>query len=1141
VLRAVVCATLAAPAGVPAFAQQTGPSQAHAAQDPDPFQGVVYPQASVLGEVTLRSARVHEWSQGGTRRLVLEDGVAVRIATYTFRAERAAVWIKEIGRSPDNRTVVQVFAYLDEVGEAGEAAGQTTINARTLPVRAVVELASDISLTSDAAFARALEPARASAERALLDAAESAFTTSLRSNEDPAPAGVGYDFTPTLDTTAKARRWVAQPPARSAPQSPRPPAQPIAEPPVRADIAPSADPTPATPEHATPFAPQPQPVPESLPPSPPLVARQAPTPKPVIVPLANTTEQLLPEPTPTPAPPASQPAASRPAPRPDPIFATSGTLTISSGDITYLTTPTPAPAPAREQPQDTPTSAIPTQESAVIATGGVTVLYRDLRGRGLQLSAQRAVIFLATSESPAPLSGPLPASNVRGIYLEGAVTASDGAYTIRSPQVFYDLARDKAVMLDAVFSTYSQERGVPLYVRAKEIRQESARQWTAQRAVFTNSAFENPELSIGAGSVTIEQRTRAAADTTSAPQPGGSEKYFWATARGVTIRAAGVPFFYWPTYAGDPSQPLLKDLRVENRSGSGVAVRTSWNAAQLLGFDAPEGTSIDLLADAYLERGLGLGARVRWDLARHGGEFFAYGLPLDNGTDLLKPGTTIDRTDDFRGILSLQDRFVLDRAWTITAEGSYISDEAFIDAFFEESGEARREFTNRLTATRREDNTILAAELKTTFNDFIANEWLLQSPGYRVSKLPELSYLRFADDLLPRDAPGLLTHFHEYRVGAYALALDEVTPRARGFSNDFLSQRAFGLSPDQSIAQALRERGYTEEQISRLDTRQEVTAKLKAGPVHLTPFVTARVTFYDNTFAGFTSSPDGNDATRLWASVGARASTTLTRIYDGVDSPLLDIHRLRHAITPSITLWAAGTNVESSDIPSYDPLVDSLADGRAVRLGLAQTLQTKRGGIGRWVDVDLLKLNTDVVFSSDDTDPATPLGRFFDSRPEYAALGNYFTADAAYRMTDATSLVGSTVYDFDTHQQDMSSAGLMVTHSPGWSTLVDVRYINPQDSTIVGLWGNYDLFDKYAITLAPSYDAAEGRFQSVFVQFTRRFSALQMSLGVSYNDITSETTFGFVIQPYGARRGAGVEGLGSTQFTGVYGGGSGGL
>ena len=39
-------------------------------------------------------------------------------------------------------------------------------------------------------------------------------------------------------------------------------------------------------------------------------------------------------------------------------------------------------------------------------------------------------------------------------------------------------------------------------------------------------------------------------------------------------------------------------------------------------------------------------------------------------------------------------------------------------------------------------------------NDFIANEYLLQAPGYTVAKLPDVGYVRLADDLIP-DEPGL--------------------------------------------------------------------------------------------------------------------------------------------------------------------------------------------------------------------------------------------------------------------------------------------------------------------------------------------------------------------------------------------------
>ena len=1097
-----------------AQAEQTGQVVSAWSGDVNSFSSVVYPQAPVVGIVKLKGARVHDWTPGDTRRLVLEGDVSLTIADYHFRADRAAVWIKEVGRTPDNHALVQLFAYLDEVGDASQASGQTALRTRTLPMRAVVELAGEVEVAGDAVVRGAYTPRPKTQGAEFLNASVAAFERSLRKavgEHEVENVPAAYSFS-AAEAGGASRRWNAEVPTTQS-TSAKPPEQ-----------APFPQPDRATHIEIQPQAtgePSPQvviPLPGGDP------AESTPTGEGSDT-IAATESAEAPSAEPVAKPPAVSAAASQTR-RAEPLFAKSGTITIASGDITVISNP--------------PKAAGQAEESAVTCVGGVTVLYRDVRGRALQLSSQRAVVFLSKTGDAPLTAAPIPASSVRGIYLEGAVSASDGTYTIRSPQIFYDLVQDRAVMLDAVFSTYSQERGVPLYVRAKEIRQESARQWTARQAIFTNSAFENPELSIGASMVTIEQRARPLAEPSTLPGSPQSESYFHTTAEHVTLRGVGVPFFYWPAYAGDPSQPLLRDLRLENRSGSGIALRTTWNAAQLLGVDAPEGTSIDLLADAYFERGPGVGTRVRWDLARHKGDLFAYAVPLDTGTDLLKPGTEIDRQNEFRGIISLQDRFVMDRVWTITAEGSYISDETFVDAFFETAGETRREFTNRLTATRREDNTILGFEFKTNFNDFTPNEWLQQTPGYSVSKLPEASYVRIADDLLPRRAPGMFTHFQEYRISALALALDEVTPRSRGFNTEFLSQKAFGLSPDQSIADALRAQGYTEEQVGRADTRQEVTAKFTAGPVQVVPFVAARLTFYDNTFAAFSSNPEGNDATRLWTSAGARASATLTRIYDGVDSTLLDIHRLRHTITPSITLWAAGTNVEAKNIPTYDPFVDALADGQAVRIGVAQTLQTKRGGAGRWIDTDLLKLNTDFVFSSDNSDPRTPIGRFFDSRPEYSALGNFFTADGAYRMTDAASIVGSTIYDFDSHQQDMSSAGLMLTHSPGWSTLFDVRYINPQDSTILGMWGTYDLLDKYAVTVAPSYDAAEGRFQSLFLQFTRRFSALQMSLGVTYNDITSETTFGFVIQPYGARRGAGVEGLGTSGFGSVY-SGSGGL
>jgi len=83
---------------------------------------------------------------------------------------------------------------------------------------------------------------------------------------------------------------------------------------------------------------------------------------------------------------------------------------------------------------------------------------------------------------------------------------------------------------------------------------------------------------------------------------------------------------------------------------------------------------------------------------------------------------------------------------------------------------------------------------------------------------------------------------------------------------------------------------------------------------------------------------------------------------------------------------------------------------------------------------------------------------------------------------------------------------------------------------------SYDLTEKYAASVGLTYDVNGGGFQSTVVEVRRRFSSMLLGVTVSFNDITGETSFGFVFQPYGAQ--------GSGRFSGggdVFSGGSGGF
>jgi hypothetical protein len=1090
-LTAGTCAGLAWPAWAqeaPAAARDVG------AIDGRGFAGVRYSQAVVKGPLSFAGARVWTWADGGVQRLVAEGDVRANIAGYEFRAKACAAWLETV--EVDGRQVTQVFAYFEELGSGADLAGSVSLTSSRLPVRAMVDVEGGIGVTAD------LLRAEAGGDAAFVARARAALVKSLKRE-----AGVLEEETPPplpRVTRRGAPERRVRGPLITPEQVTTRPLEMARRPEGGAEgqrPAPGRVPAPPTRTAAGPTPPPPAPpvtgrVPQESPPGEPLTTRRA-----------------EPEPS-SPAGPA------RPAPRPrveaaasayegEPIFARDGVVTVAPGPSAHISVERGA------------------EENSIIATGGVTVQYEDPRQRVVVMKAQRLVIF--TDPGDLEETARLGAETVRGVFLEGGVVVSDGTQTIRAPHVYYDLKTNRGIMLDAVYETFDPKRRLPLYVRAKEIRQEAARQFVAKQARFTNTAFFDPELAIGATQVRISRQqdvVEADVPEGAVPPAAEAEERTIVDARNITLQLMGVPVFYWPRYSGDPSTFPIRDFRIENRSGSGGAVRATLNAYALLGLARPRDLEVDLLTDFYFERGAGLGTRVAWDKPGNTGGVYAYGLPSDRGTDILKPGTRVNHDGEFRGMIVAEERLALGKNWTLLAEAASISDPNFIAGFFSQMGENYREFTNRVRVSRREANTYFSAEAKATFDDFLSNEYLLQSQGYAVDRLPEGYYARLGDDLLSEVAPGLLTWSSEYRLGRVGFSFDEVEARERGFSRNTLSQRAFGINFDQSIGQSLRAAGLFESAVTRADTRQEVSVQTSVGPVQVMPFAVGRVTFWDDEFEGF--SPGNDDNVRLWSAAGVRLGTTLQHVYEGVDSRLLDIHRIRHLVEPSATVWFAGTNIEARELPVYDYGVEGVSDGTMVRAGVTHTFQTQRGGPGQWHSVDLLRVSVDYVYSSEDATRKSPIPRFFDYRPELSSAGEFIVLDAAVRLTDATTLTGGFTFDIDADQQATSNAGLLVRHSPGFVTLGEVRYVNPQDATYLTVGTSYELTEKYAAAVGLTYDATSGGFQSTAVELRRRYSSLMLGLSVSYNDISGETSFGFVFQPYGAAGAGRITGLGSS-------------
>jgi|GEM_PF-4528520 len=752
---------------------------------------------------------------------------------------------------------------------------------------------------------------------------------------------------------------------------------------------------------------------------------------------------------------------------------------------------------------------------AVVLRGPVAILFDDnAGGRRAQLTAQDAVLFHKANLVGTPR---LDASDVMGVYLEGEVVADIerdrpgergdiDRYRVRSPRVYYDLSEDQALLLDAVFRAEPAGAPVPIYVRAKEIRQRSLKEVTATGARLTTTGFFRPHLALGASTLTLRSRERA---------DGGTRMV--ADARNITVRAAGVPFFYWPIYVGDPTRIPLRNIGYETGDRHGDVVRTTWDGFALTGIDAPAGLSLDLLIDGYFQRGIAIGGDLTWS-DRFGGDgsLFVYNLFNDTGRDLLPTGARIDRDGENRTLAMLEHMGKLDDNWTLRAEASWFGDENVVGTFLPNVARNSREPMTGASVQYAGESSMLLLGANVQTNDFLVSDYQLRSRGYAVERLPELRYARPGDDLFSESAPGLVTYRSDSRVGQLRLSFTEPTAAELGFVSTQRAQAALGVTPGQSPGDRLRAEGLDESAIFRFDTQHELSSQFEVGVLRVQPFVTGRLTAYDTEFDDF-SAASGEDADSLVASgaVGTRFSTQLTRIYDDVDVPVLDLYRVRHIIEPNATVWYGDSTVAQGAIPVYDENVENFARGPAIRFGVDQTFQTMRGSLGTYESVDVLRLGTHLVFAGEDRLDEDRTPRFFDAYPERSQFGDSLDLEAAWRPTDVLGVTGQFIYDLEANRAAEGVVGFEIEQWPDMRMFAELRRLGYSDDTYINAGLDYQLGDRYSFGAVGVYDEKAGQFQSATVRVGREMPHLILTARLTYNDITGDTSIGFDFQPTG--------------------------
>jgi len=695
----------------------------------------------------------------------------------------------------------------------------------------------------------------------------------------------------------------------------------------------------------------------------------------------------------------------------------------------------------------------------------------------------------ATAEAGA-LPGPGSISDqfgraISGAYLEGNVVLTRGEQMIRSPQLYYDLENDRALILDAVMRTVVPDRNVPIYVRAREIRQLSSTEYVADKAKISMSEFHTPHVYVGADKVVLVDRTpRLEGARSTGPLAGEYTAYH------TPLNVAGVPVFYWPYSKGNFQQTenLLRAARFGWDGTFGGIFQTKWYLFNLLGLRTPEGWDSALRLDYFTDRGPGIGVDFNYNTDNYYGLFRGYYLH-DRGRDELGAFNSIEPPNENRGRLTWRHRHYLPDNWELTLEVSYLSDANFLHQYFPHEFYTDKPQETLVYLKKQRDNWAFTLLGQFRINDFQTE----------TESLPDAAF-----HLIGEPLGEFASIFSENRIGAVRFMPDD----RRLFDTD----RADNTSRSPLTFRAL--------------TRDEIDVPLKLGPVNVVPFATGRL-------ADWNHSPFGGNQGQVFGNVGARAGTQFWRLFEDIQSRLLDINGVRHIIKPEVTGWLGASNVDSTDLYPFDrPLgerIESVDGTSGASVAVRQRWQTKRGGPGKWRIVDWITLDIEAAFFNDSPEYQTPIGHMFTDRPESSVARNHVAADFSYRISDTTAIYSDANWDLNKGELAKFDVSYAVERTPRLSYFIGYRKIAAEDANLLGIGGNYRIDSKYTVAVREYFDLERGDTETFDVTIIRRFPRWYGALTLSLDNIEDNVGLSVSVWPEGVPEAA----IGSRKYTGL--------
>ena len=381
------------------------------------------------------------------------------------------------------------------------------------------------------------------------------------------------------------------------------------------------------------------------------------------------------------------------------------------------------PAPVVER-------SVTSDGQSIVTVQGRFYIWQRINDSGdiIEFQANDAVVFysdndLKVGQEETGRADLLVGGDIDSIYIEGDIIMTEGARTIKADRLYYDFNKRQALVENAEMRSFSEERNIPIYLRAERLISFNQEVFVGENIVLTSDEFYLPQISAEASSIVI-------ADTISLNTR--KEQRYQANMEDVSIKYYDTPILKLDTLKSGVIRPELpiKKVRIGNDTGFGTLLETKWYLSRILGYEQPADTESSLNLDYYSKRGFGAGAEFEYETEDYFGSIDSY-IINDHGEDRLGDAEwrkNLEPEADLRGRLRVAHREYLAQDWQLTYELSYLSDRDFLESYYRDEFFTGKDQETLVHLKRSTDNWAVSWLAKVRINDF--EDYLEELPSF---------------------------------------------------------------------------------------------------------------------------------------------------------------------------------------------------------------------------------------------------------------------------------------------------------------------------------------------------------------------------------------------------------------------------